>query len=252
MIKDFLVALGNYKKYGALTKNSGWKVTGYLAIFLIICSIGGAIIPTIKVANAIGGFFAEEIPEFTISNESFEIAEDFGFELAGVKLFATSSREVTAEEFGDNISGFLFDRNSVIIKNMGETAEFSYNEFNTENEIFRFSKKDLNLLKPFMTMFKSMLAAAMAISFIISYLINGLFIGLISIIIASLLKVRKSTGELIKAAMYAKTLPTVIGAVLTPFGFFLPPLIGTIYALIIIFRYLKLERENDIPPEEII
>lgn len=251
MIKDFLIALWNYKKYKTLAKNSGWKVAGYLAILLIICSIGGAIIPTIKVANAIGSFFAEEIPEFTITNEGFEIAEDFGFELAGIKILATSAKEVTEEDFGDNVSGFLLDKNSVIIRNMGETAEFSYNEFNTENEIFSFSKKDLNLLKPFMTMFKWLLAATMAISFIISYLVNGLFIGLISILIAALLKVRKSTGELVKVALYAKTLPTVVSAVITPFGFFLPPLIGSIYALVIIFLYLKFEREND-NPEEII
>ncbi len=249
MIKDFLIAAGNFKKYGKLTKNSGWRVAGYLAVLLIICSIGAAIVPTIKIANAFGTFFKEELPEFTISNEGLEIAEDFGFELAGVKVFITGSREVTQEEFGDNVSGALFDANSVIIRNMGETAEFSYNEFNTENEIFKFSKSDLNLLRPFMNVFKASLAIAMAISFIISYLFNGLFIGLISMVMAAILKVKKPLGEHIKVAMYAKTLPTVAGAILNPFGFFLPPFIGTIYVLVIIFLYLKTERDMDVPPE---
>ena len=249
MIKDFLTALGNFKNYGKLTKNSGWRVAGYLAIFLIICSIGAAVVPTIKISNAFGTFFKEELPEFTMSNEGLQIAEDFGFELAGVKVFITSSREVTPQEFGDNVSGALFDGNSVIIKNMGETAEFSYAEFNPENEIFSFSKSDLNLLTPFMSVFKATLAIAMAISFIISYLFNGLIIGLVSMVIAAILKVRKPFGEHIKTGLYAKTLPTAVSAILNPFGFFLPPFIGTIYSIVIIFLYLKSERDMDIPPE---
>ena len=249
MIKDFLIAIGNFKKYGKLVKNSGWKVAGYLAILLTICSIGAAAIPTIKLANVIGTFFAEEIPEFTISNEGLEIAEDFGFELGGIKFLITSAREVSAEEFGDNVSGALLDKNSVIIKNMGEAAEFSYLEFNTDNQIFKFSKSDLNLLKPFMSMFKIALAITMSISFITSYLFNGLFIGLISMLMASILKVRKPLGEHIKTGFYAKTLPAVVSAILNPLGFFLPPFIGTIYALVIIYLYLKSERDMDIPTE---
>lgn len=249
MIKDFLTALGNYKKFGKLAKNSGWRVAGYLAIFLIICSIGAAVIPTIKIANAFGTFFKEELPEFTISNEGLEIAEDFGFELAGIKALVTTSREVSEQEFGDNVSGVLIDANSVIIRNMGETAEFSFSEFNPENEVFSFSKSDLDLLAPFMSVFKASLAIAMAISFIASYLFNGLFIGLVSIVMGAILKVRKPLGEHIKIGLYSKTLPTVASAVLNPFGFFLPPLIGTIYALVVIFLYLKSERDTDVPPE---
>ena len=249
MIKDFLIALGNYKKYKTLAKNSGWRVAGYLAILLIICSIGAAVIPTVTIVNTLGEFFVEELPEFTISNEGFEIAEDFGFELAGIKIFATSANEVKEEDFGDNVSGFLLDKNSVIIRNMGQTAEFSYKEFNPENEIFKLTKNDLNLLKPFMILFRGMLAIAMAFSFIISYLINGLFIGLISILMASLLRIRKSTGELIKLSLYAKTLPAVLSAVLTPFGIFVLPLISSIYALVIMFLYLRFERKQDVPQE---
>lgn len=251
MIKDFLIATGNFKKYGRLAKNSGWKVTLYLIILLIICSIGAAIVPTVKVANAFGTFFTEEIPEFTISNEGLEIAEDFGFELGGVKVFITSVREVTSQEFGDNLSGALLDKNSVIIRNMGETAEFSYREFNTENEVFEFSKSDLNLLKPFASLLKISLSIAMAFSFISSYLINGLFIGIISMLMATILKVKRPLGEHIKVAMYAKTLPAVVSAVLNPFGFFLPPFISSAYSLVIIFLYLKAERDMDVPPEMI-
>ena len=249
MIKDFLIAIGNYKRYGKLAKNRGWKVAGYLALILIICSIGSAVVPTIRIADTFGQFFKEEIPEFTISNNGLEIAEDFGFELAGVKVFITSRRKVLPEEFGDNISGFLVDANSLIIRNMGETAEFLFSEFNPENEIFSFSKSDLDLLMPFMKVFKISLAIAMAISYIISFLFNGLFIGLIAMVIAAALKVRKPFGEHIKVGLYAKTLPCIVSAVLNPFGIFLPPLISTVYALVIIFMYLRTERENDIPPE---
>lgn len=218
MIKDFLIAIGNFRKYGELAEKKGLRVAGYCILLLLVCSIGLIVIPTFTMGAKTISVIWEDIPEFTLTSDGFTVDKDFSVELYGVKVYATNSRQLSATDFGEKIiSGVLMDEDSVIIRNFSNTMEFGYNEFGKD---FVIRKGDLIALKPVLIISGLFTCALLFVSRLITFVLNGLFIGAVSGIIAIFMKRRIPVGILIKLGMYSQTLPLVASAILALFGVF--------------------------------
>lgn len=216
MIKDFLIAIGNFRKYGELIHRKALRVIGYSLLLLLVCSIGLIVVPTFTLGAKTISVIWEDIPEFTLTSENLTLQKDFEVELYGVKVFATNSRQVTPSDFGEKvISGVLMDEDSVIIRNLSETMEFGYGEFGRD---FVITKNDLVALKPVLIISGLFTCLFLFVSRMVTFVLNGLFIGAVAGIISIFMKRRIPTGKLIKLGMYSQTLPVVVSAVLGIFG----------------------------------
>lgn len=216
MIKDFLIAIGNFRKYGELAERKGLRIAGYCLLLLLVCSIGLIIVPTFTMGAKTLGVIWEDIPEFTLTSQKLTVEKDFDIELYGIKIFATNNRQVSESDFDENvISGILMDEDSVIMRNFTESREFHYNEF---GENFVITKEHLSYLKPVLVMSGALVCIMLFVSHFITFVLNGLFIGAAAGIISMFMKVRVPTGKLIKLGMYSQTLPLVASGVLGLFG----------------------------------
>lgn len=218
MIKDFLTAIGNFKKYGVLAERGGFRTAGYSLLLLLVCSIGLIIVPTFTMGSKTLAIIWEDIPAFTLTQQGLTIEEDFDIELGGVKFFATNSRQVSEAEFDEDIlTGVLMDEDTVIMRNFSQTMEFGYGDLGAE---FTVTKNDLVNIKPVLIMSGILVCIMLFVSRCITFVLNGLFIGSLAGIISIFMKLRLPTGKLIKIGMYSQTLPCVVSAVLGIFGVF--------------------------------
>ncbi len=246
MIKDFLIAIGNYKKYGELLKRKPSRVAGYVALLLLIASIGTVIIPTFLAGTTVIKGFWETIPEFTITHEGMNIQEEYDIDLDSVRILATNNKEVTKEDLGDSVVGILLDQNKVIIQNLGNTATFSYSEF-SDGVPFKITKATLIQMKSYLSWIGIFMCVVMIVIQAVSYLLNSLFIGAVSSIIATSRRIIMPFRAHIKLALYAKTLPLVLACFLTPFGIPVYSFIEfgiIIFIIIMFFREIKISVNN--------
>ena len=248
MIKDFLIALGNYNKYGELLKGKAGRTAAYVIVLFLICSIGTVFIPTISTGVKVIGGLWQTLPEFTITHEGMTVSEEYDLDIGGVRLFATNGREVTEEDFGDCITGAVLDADSVIIRNIGKTAEFSYREFDPEGKGFTVVKNDLPALKPYIVGAGMAMCLVMFVTELMSFLLNAVFIGAVSSIVAMFMRIIMPLGKHIRLALYAKTLPLVISAVLTPFGVPMYSVLTFAISMFIIVMFFRTLR-NEAPAE---
>lgn len=214
IFKDIIKAL-NVNEYGKLRKRTTGDIIAYIAVIMLICSIGIVIIPTVRAASGIFNGFMQELPEFSITESGMTIDSTFDFDYAGLKMYATNEKVVTNEDFGDSYTGFLMDGEKVIIRSAGKTAEFKYNEFDFSGNGFKITKNSLPEYKKYfyivIALFDLMIYAAL----LFSYILSAFAIAVISRLIAIFMQVRVSFGELFKLSVYSKTFPTIILAILT-------------------------------------
>lgn len=237
MIKDFLVAAGNYKKYGELTKRSGLRIAAYVILLLLVCSIGLIIVPTFTLGAKTVAVIWEDIPAFTLTESGMTIEKDFDLELSGVKILATNERQLTEADFGENtVTGVLMDSDSVIIHNFNRTLEFGYGEFGTA---FSVKKSDLVQLKPVLLLSGLLVCVMLWLSHAISFVLNGLFIGALAGVVSMFMKIRLSTGKLIKLGMYSQTLPYVAASILGVFGIHIASPALYIVSVALIFLWFR-------------
>ena len=243
MIKDFLIAIGNFKKYGELTERKVGRIVGYCILLLLVCSIGIIVVPTFTMGAKTLSVIWEDIPEFTLTPQGLEIKDDFDLELYGVKALVTNKHQVSESDFGnDVIAGVLMDEDSFIIRNFAQTAEFSYSEMGKD---FVVEKNDLIALKPALILSGVMVCALLFISLIISFVLNGLFIGAFSGVVSIFMKVRVPTGALIKLGMYSQTLPVVVSGVLGFFGVIGESRLLYVIYFLFVALWLKSSQEPD-------
>ncbi len=239
MLKDFLIALGNYNKYGELLKRKAGYVAAYVLLLFLICSIGVIVIPVATTETKIVKGLWETIPEFTLTQDSMTIAEEYDVNISGVRLLATNNKQVTAEDFGDCVTGVLFDCDSLIIRNFGKTAEFSYGEFDVGGMGFNFVKADLKSLIPFFVLIGALMCVILFIIQLLSYFFNAVFICLVSSVVAMFMGIIMPIGKHLQLALYAKTLPLVISALLTPFSIVVYSIIEFVLSMLIIVLFFR-------------
>lgn len=247
IFKDFKIAIGNYKKYHTLSARSWKQLFLYTALLVLVCSIGIVIIPTIRGGNIIIEGLMQTLPEFTVTENGFTIAETFDFETEGIKVLATNERQITEADFGEAIQGIILDNDDFYIRNLGNTMNFTYSEFNFDGKGYSFSKNDIPSLKSFWWIATLMANIMMYGWLFISYLINGLIIGAIGIIITMFMNMHLNTASVIKMALYSKTLPYVLTAILALFGVGIYEFISLILSLVILyFSFRSIRDENEI------
>lgn len=246
IVKDFSIAIGNFKKYRELLKRRVGDIIVYVTVLMLVCSIGLVIIPTVIQSGKIINGLMQELPDFTLSSrEGLTIAEPFDFEFAGIKLLATNEKDLTEADFGDCAVGILMDRNKVLMRNFGQTFSFEYEEFDAIGSGFEISKSSLPQYRKYYYIIACVFAFSLLLSYAFSYVMDGLLIALISSVICMFMRVRIQITELVKLAMYSQTLPLVLTAVMLPFGIHMNTYISIAVAVIIIALAMNQKKADE-------
>lgn len=245
IFKDICRAF-NANNYVDFKKRTTGDVLAYIAVILLICSIGSIIVPTARIATKIFSGFMSELPGFTVTQDGMTIDSTFDFDYAGIKIYATNEKSVREEDFGDAYTGMLLDKDKIILKTTVQTAQFSYNEFDFSGKGFSFTKNDLSNLKRYMYIFIGITDIMMYAVFYVSYIVSAMFVGAIANVICMIMRIRLPIMLLIKLGVYAKTAAAFLFAVLAMLGYSLDTYVSVLLSTAIMYVALrKFRADND-------
>ncbi len=229
-LNDLLTGFIRPKKYKELLEKGTSRVVVYALILILISSVI-AFLSLSKLSDATQKYYREVVPEFSFANNELNMSEPFKLELFGMIIAADSEKEFGSADFGDNIQGFLFDKNSMLLRSAAGTREFEYREL-ADDEYITFSKQDIYLLSPtFKIIFYIFLA------FTIVYNAAGFFLGALIVALFALIPNRVSKlsfGKLYKLAVYSRGLPVILSLVLSSFIGPVPIIISFLISIIIV------------------
>lgn len=242
MIKDFITAAFRFGDYEKLYNRRARRAVLYSIVLVLMVNIIFVFVPMgVKSIQTIRLIW-EDIPEFTLTNGELIIEKDFEVDFGGARLMATNSRELTEEDLKDNISGAIFDRNSLVFKSFVNVAEFEYSEL-FEDDI-TYTKSDLEAFEPillgaFITGFVMTL-----LTIISSYFISALLVAALTNLIAGFINVRLPFGRLYVLSLYAKTLMLLAEGVLSFVGIAIPSIGSLLITVYIMYMFVRTKREE--------
>ena len=229
-LNDLLTGLIRPKKYGELLNRGASRVVVY-ALILILISSTLLVTSLFKMFYTTEKYYNEVVPDFSFENNTLTMAEPFKLEFMGMIIKADSQKELTKDDFGDNIQGVLFDSNSMLMRSAAATVEASYKEL-TEGEKISFSKKDSYLLAP-------TVKVILYVTSLISVLFNvgGFFLGVLVVALFGLIPnktAKLSFGKLYILSIFSRGLPIILSLILSRFIAPIPTFISILISFIIL------------------
>ncbi len=229
-LNDLLTGLIRPKKYGELLNKGASRVVVY-ALILVIISSTILVTSLFKMFSTMGKYYNEVVPDFSFHNNTLTMAEPFRLEFMGMIIAADSQKELTKDDFGNNIQGVLFDSNSMLMRSAAATVEASYKEL-ADGEIISFSKKDSYLLAPTV---KVILYVMSLISVLFD--IGGFFFGALVVALFGLIPnkaIKLSFGKLYVLSIFSRGFPIILSLILSRFIGGIPTFISILISFIIL------------------
>ena len=238
---DLCIAVGNPNRYGELLKNRTRRIAGLMAILILISSVFGVIFPLAEAAKGLSVIFTDEFPDFTLSEQGFEIGKTVELD-AGITLFRATNEKLTERSDLDGyLSAIVLDPEKAVVKNGDQTAAFYFSDLDSD---FLFQKSDLERFRP---IYYGILAVSGVL--MVLFMIATLFLA------ALLLRGGEKAKQIrfegcFRLALYARALPVLLGIVLNFFGIILFPVLSLAISCVMMWFAFRAMNQNELPEEK--
>lgn len=225
---DFAVGLVNPRRYKSLVKNKWWRVLIYAVVFVLIGSI--AAIGTVnKLKGICATFYSESVPDFSFSNSTLTVAEPFELNFGNILIAADTSKELTKEDMGSAAYGYLFDKDSMVVRAGKSTIETKYSDLSGIEDV-EFTKETLYTLEPLIDRFFLLMCVMCVFYSAAGFVLGALLVAVISLIPNKMAGLRFS--QLFKLSLYSRGLPIIVSWILSRFIGGLPGVVSLIISCI--------------------
>lgn len=247
----FMTAMFSPREYSStLLKLPTKKMIGYFLCLMLLLTVIQSVIPTVGAIAGMGGFrriITENIPEFEFKNGSFSMEEriEIDDEQSGVYiLIDTDVDKFTKEDIAEKsgvLETILVSRTNMLVSNtvagMGTMhQEYKFSDFGE----LMMTKETLTDMVPlyYVILFFLFLAAylIMGMKYMLSALCYAVFI---YFFIIKMLTLDHEFGEVYLAAMYAKTMGSIVEAATYCIGSPLLMMAGSIFHVFITMMILN-------------
>lgn len=266
IFKEMVLSVYSYGSYKQFLQNRKGKVFGFGVMFMVIYLAVTLMIPfffTIFGSNGIIKSIMDNIPNFELKDGILWVEDVVEYDKDGMYIYIDTDPQYVfygADEMEPYLSEYtvavLMDSEKAIVKSNGETYEISYSYLQRTLELEdRFDREDLMELM-------SVLWPAFYIGFVIGmfldyifgtalYFLGALIVALLGMIVASALQYQLTFGQLYILAVYSRTLPLIIKAVVTflPFGIPFFWVINFGLSVLILFLAIRKMKEEQ-PPQQ--
>lgn len=230
LLNDFAIAIAHPKRYKELIQNKLWRVLLYALVIIAIGSVS-VIISATQLKGIMGTFYEKSVPDFTFTDNTLNMSEPFELNIGGILIKADSSREFASADMGSAKYGYLFGKNTMVIRSGRNTIESKYTDLKLEDG-FTMSKSTLSSYS-----FLAEKLFRIFCVFLIIAAILGFFFGALIIALLALIPNRNaglSFGTLFKFAIYSRGLPIILSLILARFIGGIPTIISLMLSFILV------------------
>lgn len=219
LFKEMFVSVYDFKSYKSFLKNKKSKIFFFGLLLISLYFIVTFLVPVVRLEAAIGS----KIPEFELKDGTLWIAEPFELDYGDTYVYADTDPEMVFYEademeqyLQDYSKALLVDSEKMILKENGQVSEIYYSDL----EIESFSKEELLGYLPYLYLISAVVLLVFYIVIAMLFFFGALIIALLGMIVASCMKYQLTFGQLYILALYSRTLPLLLKAIVSylPFG----------------------------------
>lgn len=256
IFKEMVLSVYSFGSYKQFLQNKKGKVFGFGVMFMVIYFAVTMLIPglvTVFSPNGVVHNVMENIPDFELKNGILWVDDVFEIDESGTYIYIDTDPEYyfyDANEMAPYLYEYtnviLMDSEKIIVKSNGEVQGFYFSDLDAD-----LNKDDLMSLTPLLYVWFVIGMFAVYIWVTAFFFFGALFVALLGMIVASVLKYQLTFGQLYILAVYSRTLPLIIKAVVhfLPFNipFFWVINFG-LSVLILVLAIRKMKEEQ--PPQQ--
>ncbi len=243
---DFSISMIQPSGYKNFLKRKKSAVALFVIILVTVSALANVVFPIFEISRMTTDFYNHDVPYFKVENGEFFVEDDI--EIIDKPFFIGLSNEKSYKK--DDTNGFdiaiLVDKENFIMKN--NSGVYSYRIKDLGNDI-TFDKNSVYMFK---NIFVWILVFFGIFMYAISYL--GFFIGVwlvkwLSSSFSRTLKLNLTSSELFRLAIYSRTVPVLLGALLNMwrigFPYILSLIVSEIYLYIAFISMKKNSEEKE-------
>ncbi len=242
IFEDFSVSMVQPSGYGSFLKRKKGAVALFVIILVTVAALANVVFPVVTVGRMMSDFYNYDVPYFKVENGEFFVEDEF--EVKEKPLFIGMSNKKTYTK--EDIEGFdvvvLADKQNFIMKNNSGVYSYKIKEV---GDGIRFDKNSVY-------MFKNVFIVMLVITGIIIYLFDyvAFFIGVVLVRWVSspfvrTLGVNLTKKEQFRLAIYSRTVPVLLGAVLGMKTVGLPYIFSILISEIYLFKAYAHLKNNE-------
>lgn len=254
VFKEMVLSVYSYGSYGQFLRNKKGKVFGFGVLLVTIYFLAACLIPGMINMGSPGRMiqnFRESVPDFRLENGRLWVEEVYEADSEATYVYINTTPGYllnNAAEVKQYLRGYrqaiLMDSEKMILKNNGQVQTLYYMSLDLD-----ISKEDVIELIP---VFFVLYVAAMFFSYFWIaglFFLGALFVALLGLIVAACMNYKIPFGKLYILAVYSRTLPLLIKALVSylPVGIPFFWVINFGLSLFIIAMALRKMREQQTP-----
>lgn len=228
VFKEMALSVYSYGSYSKFLRNKKGKVFGFGVLLMTIYFLIKMVLPSFTPGSFLDVVesFQENIPDFSLEDGTLWVDDVWEADSTTSYVYINTSPGIDLEDTSEVRESFrryrsvmLMDSKKIIMKNDGEWQKLYFSELGVE-----FDKDDLAEFLPrlyvFCVIFYIVFLIVAYIFMTAFFFLGVLFVALIGLLIASCMNYRISFGKLYLLAIYSRTLPLLIKALVSflPFG----------------------------------
>lgn len=229
ILNDFAIAVAHPGRYKELMNNKMLRVLIYAIIIIAVGSVS-LVMSATQLKGILETFYENSVPEFVFENNVLETEEPFELNIGGILVKADSSEEFSQEDMGSAMYGFLFGKNTMVIRSSGRTLEAKYTDLELEKN-FKLSKKILTSYSFVAEKLYNIFSVFVLVTAIIGFFIGALIVAMLALIPNR--NVGLKFGNLYKMAIYSRGLPIMLSFILSRLIGGVPGIVSIIISFVI-------------------
>ncbi len=224
IIDQFIFAVAKPREYKKLMSLKTGKVIVYTLLLTFLLTVMSYVIPTagwLLSYRGVEGFFKNQIPAFTFADGKLNMESEIVIEQEGVNriIVDTSKEKVGKSDLQkDYMQQIVISKTNMLISSMNTVSEVDFGQLGN----IRFDKSSLSEVVPLVYISLLIVFGMQFVFMLCEYVVSAFFYGLIATLYVSMGGEELPIKNAMKAAIYAKTLAAVVGAVNGVMGSFIP------------------------------
>lgn len=220
IFKEMALSIYSYGSYGKFLQNKKGKVFGFGTLLILFYFMITMFIPSLiqmVAPNGVLHTIVENIPEFELKDGYLQVEDTFEYDEGGVYVDIDTDPEwvfYSADEMipylNDYTDAILIDSEKMIVKSNGQVQELKFSDIEGE-----FTRDDLLQFVPWIYVIYVICMIFFYLWEAALFFLGVLFVAALGMIVASVMKVSLTFGQIYLISVYSRTLPLIIKAVLS-------------------------------------
>ena len=252
VFKEMSLSIYSYESYREFLKNKKGKVFGYALLLMFLYFLIAWFLPgmtSLGLPSEMAREIRENVPDFELEDGRLWVERPFEIDADTTYIYADTGESLgdvsqIAQQLAPYQTALLMDSSQMIVKSQGSVQALSFSALDLELD-----REDLVELIPMLYVGALVGMVFLYVWITALFFLGVLFVALLGMIVATTMHYELTFGQLYLLAIYSRTLPLLIKAVLSFLPIHIPAFWVINFGLSLLLLALAIRKMKEQPAE---